>query len=206
VTRRPGLALALPATLTVLAGCVHLARGPEERYFVLRAVAEPAPAPAGARPETLLGLLPVRVPAALARAQLVSVTAPGELRLDPLRRWAEPLDEGVTRTLAENLAVLLPRHRVLRSPWPAAATLRARAVVDLRAFGPQADGAVRLEGSFTLLEAREERALARETFTLASPAGPAGGREAVEAMSALVADLARRVASAVEALPAPSAP
>jgi uncharacterized lipoprotein YmbA len=193
------------AGLVAASACVSLQRSPEARYFVLRPLAEPDSVPATGE-ETLLGVLQARIPDALDRPQIVALAAPGELRVDPLRRWAEPLDEGVTRTLAENLGALLPRHRMLRSPWPASAPLRARLAVELSAFGPQADGGVRLEGRFTILQPRDERALVRRTFALLRPPAAGGEAATVESMSALLADLARQVATAVEALPAPVAP
>jgi len=211
--RRPAAVTALFALAALVpAGCVSLRRSPEVRFFVLRALVEP-PAVLETPPAGQLGLLPARVPAALARPQLVSAPAPGELRVDPLVRWAEPLDEGVTRTLAENLGALLPRQRVLRWPWPAGASLRARLSVELQAFGPQPDG-VGLRGELTLLDPKSERALVRRSFALARPtlAPPASGggtrgrpgtaeRETVEAMSALLADLARLAAQSVAELP-----
>ena len=107
----------------------------------------------------------MRIPGALDRPQLVAWTAPNELRLDELQRWAEPLDEGTTRTLAENLAALLPRR-----PHPARALAgsrplpRCRVATELRVFGLQPDGEVRLEASFVLLAPKEERVLARRSF------------------------------------------
>jgi uncharacterized lipoprotein YmbA len=193
--------LVAASALAAGSGCVPVKRSPEARYLVLRAVAEPAAAP-GPNQESLLGLQPVLVPESLARPQLVTAAAPGELRVDTVLRWAEPLDEGATRTTAENLGALLPGWRVLRSPWPVSAPLRARLQVDIRTFGPRADGSVRLEGGFVILQPSEERALVRRTFSLSRPQ-PAGNA-AAEAMSALLGDLARQVASAVEALPAPT--
>jgi uncharacterized lipoprotein YmbA len=129
---------------------------------------------------------------------------PNELRIDEFLRWSEPLDAGLERTLAEDLGALLPQARVVRSPWPAAAVLRCRVSVDVRLFGPQPDGSVRLEGRFALLPARDERVLVQRPFaysrsvlaTVAADPAPA-----VEAMSDLVGDLAKDVAAAVASLP-----
>jgi uncharacterized lipoprotein YmbA len=196
--RNAVLLLAASAAAAAAAGCVSLKRSPEARYFVLRPLAEPAAA-RDTPEESLLGLYAVRLPGSLARPQLVTTVAPGELRVDPLQRWAEPLDEGATRTLAENLAALLPRFRVVRAPWPAATPLHARLSVEVRSFGPQPDGSAGLAGSYVLLDPRQERALERQAFSYARPLPPgSGGAAAAEAMSALLADLARRVATAVE--------
>lgn len=187
--------------LSALCSCVSFKRTPGARFFVLRSLIE-AKAPV-APVEGSIGLLPARIPLALDRSQLVAWTAPTELRLDELQRWAEPLDEGVTRTLAENLAALLPGDRILRWPWPSSASPRCRVAIELRVFGPQPDGAVRLEADVVLLAAQEERVLARRSFAEGRRPTAGGAAASVDAMSELLAELARRIADAVTALPAP---
>ena len=197
-------------------GCVSLKRTPEARFFVLRSLAEPPAAPPAGAPVTLVGVLPVRIPGYIDRPQLVSWTAAGELRIDEFRRWGEPLDVGFTRTLAENLSALLPEHRVQRGPWRSSVVPRCRVDVELRVFGPQASGEVRLDGGWALLPAEDERPLARGRSSLKrgplviGTAGDNPGGE-VEAMSELVAELSREIAAAVRVLPdeanaAPPAP
>jgi uncharacterized protein len=193
--------LALGCALA-LSGCVSLKRTPGARFFVLRALVEPQASPVPVA--GTIGLLPVRIPGALDREQLVTWTAANELRLDELRRWAEPLDEGVARTLALNLAALLPGDRVLRTPWPAAVAPRCRVASELSVFGPQPNGEVRLEASFLLLAPQQERVLARRAFSASRKPDTADVSAAVDAMSALVADLARQIAEAIAALPEPA--
>jgi len=196
----------LAAVLATGAGCVSLKRTPEARFFVLRSVAEPPAAPAGNVQRGFVGVMPVRLPGHLDRPQLVTWTAPGELRIDEFQRWGEPLDSGFTRTLAENLAILLPEHFVARSPWRASAVPRCRVVTELRVFGLQSNGEVRLDGRWALLPARGEQPLARGTASLgrgplaSGPTGVDPGAE-VEAMSELIAELAREITAAVRALP-----
>jgi uncharacterized lipoprotein YmbA len=189
-----------------LAGCVSLKRTPEARFFVLRAVVEPGEAPAAAAPiGSFVGLLPVRVPGHLERPQLVTWTGPGELRIDEYLRWAEPIDAGVTRALAENLDALLPAHPVARSPWPAAFTPFCRVRVELRVFGPQESGDVRLEGRWVLLPGKGDRSLVYRSASLRRPLPATAGGDAaasVEAMSGLLGDLATEIAAAIAALPA----
>jgi uncharacterized lipoprotein YmbA len=193
-----------------LGACVSLKRTPDARFFVLRSL---VPAPAASAelpsPEGVIGLLPVRVPGPLERPQLVVWTSPSEVRFDELARWAEPLDAGVARTLAEDLAALLPRHRIVRAPWPSSLAPRCRLATELRLFGMQQNGEVRLEASFALLAPKDERVLARRAF--AASRGPlARGRRGLEpgagvdAMSELLADLAKQMAAAIDALPPPT--
>ena len=198
--------LVLPGLVLGASGCV-LKRTPEARFFVLQSLAEPpASSPAGA-PASLVGVLRVRMPGYIDRPQLVTWTAPGELRIDEFLRWAEPLDAGITRTVAENLDALLPESHVVRSPWAAKAEPRCRVWLQLDLFGPQAGGEVRLEGRWAILPGREARPLATKAFDLRR--GPLSGdgkappdaSAGVDAMSELLADLSREIAAAVRALP-----
>jgi uncharacterized protein len=200
--RTPVAAVAL-----AVAGCVPLKRTPEARFFVLQPLATASASPAAGPDVGLVGVLPVRLPGHLDRPQVVTFTAPGELRVNEFLRWGEPLDSGITRTLAENLTALLPGHRVVRAPWTSAVLLRCRVAVDVRVFGPQTDGAVHLEGHWTLLPGNGEHPLARSPVSLqrgplATRAGAVDPGVGVEAMSELLADLSRQIADGVRALPA----
>ncbi|HSD29248.1 MAG TPA: PqiC family protein [Vicinamibacteria bacterium] len=204
--RRLSSPFLLAASAAALAGCVSLKRTPEARFFVLRSLAEPGtPAPQAPSSDPV-GVLPVRVPGYLDRPQLVTWVAPGELRIDEFLRWAEPLDAGISRTLAENLDALLPGRQVLRWPWPGSTPLSCRVRVALERFGPEASGGVFLEGAFVVLPPRGERPLARRPFALrreaqTRPAG-AGPAPGVEAMNELLLELSREVARAIQDLPA----
>jgi len=186
-------------------GCVTLKRTPEARFFVLRPLAEPPAAPQPPAAFRLVGMLLVRIPGYLDRAQLVTWTRPGELRVDEFLRWAEPLDAAITRTLAENLDLLLPESHVIRAPWAAGVKPRCRVRVGLTQFGPQADREVRLEGRYVLLPAGDERPFAVKPVSLRR--GPLAGPSpdpglGVEAMSELLRDLAREIAGAIREIPA----
>jgi len=200
----------VPTVVAILAasaagmGCVSLKHTPEARFFVLRSVAEPPQQPAVAGSGTVVGVLAARLPGHLERPQVVSWVAPGELRIDEYVRWGEPLESGFNRTLAENLALLLPEHRVVRAPWRAADSPGVRVAVDVRVFGTQPDGRVRLDGRWALLRDHGERPLAsglssHERGPLTTGAANPGAE--VEAMSQLVAELAGEIAAAIRALP-----
>ncbi len=188
-----------------LGACAPFQRTPEARFYVLQALVEPPAAPVAAG--RLVGILPVGLPGYLDRPQLVTEMAADQLRVDEYARWAEPMPAAVTRTLAENLASLLPESRVVRYPWPPGESMLCRVSVELRALAAQADGRVRLEGRWALLPDDGETPLVLRPISLRSgplPVGPGGVDPAagVEAMSELLADLSRQIAVAVQALPA----
>jgi uncharacterized lipoprotein YmbA len=189
--------------LAAHAGCVTLKRTSEARFFALRPVAEAPPDPPAKSTVSVVGVLPVFLPDHLERPQIVAWSGPGEVRIDEFLRWAEPLDSGVLRVVAEDLETLLPSHRVIKAPWPASTPLRCRVRVELVHFGPQPGGEVELSGRFALLPERSERALVSRAVDLrrdTTPGSSDAGR-AVEAMSSLLAELAGQIAVAIAALP-----
>ena len=195
----------------MVTGCVSLKRTPEARFFVLQSVVEPRPPTAGEAIVGIVGVEKARVPDHLARPQIVTWTSSNELQIDEFLRWAEPLDAGFTRTLAEDIAGLLPDHQVVLRPWSGHAATRCRVLVSLSAFGLQPDGMVRLEGRWALLPDRGGLALVQAPVSLqrgpVTSAGPEGSpTTGVDLMSELVADLSHQIADAILALPAEELP
>lgn len=192
----------------LLVGCVSLKRTDEARFFVLR-----AQAPSGSGNVTeprsgLVGLLPVRLPGHLNRPQLVTEDGPNEVIINEFARWAEPLEPALTRVVADNLATLLPDRQVMRSPFPARASLQCRILIEIESFAPQKSGEVRLEGRFVLLAPKDTRALALRQFRLRRgpvPVGSAGvnAEAGTAAMSELLLELAEQIAEGVRQLETP---
>ncbi len=197
--------LGLAAVVLAMAGCVSLKRTPEARFFVLESLVQP-PA-VGQEPVGIVGMETVLLPGHLARPQLVTWAGPNELRTDEFMRWAEPLEEGITRTLAENLAGLLPDHQLVVRPWSGRVRTRCRVKVALSLFGLQRDGTVRLEGRYRLLPDKGALAYALRPVSLSEgPIPMSEGDDAlpdpgVEAMSRLLESLSRQIAEAIQALP-----
>jgi len=199
--------LGLAASLLAAVGCVSLKRTPEARFFVLQSLVTLPPG--SAEPVGIVGVEPAVLPGHLERPQLVVWTGANEMKTDEFLRWAEPLKDGITRTLAEDLAGLLPDHQVVRRPWEGSVRTRCRVRVLLRTFGLQRDGKVRLEGEYRLLPdegalARVQRPVSLSEGPLPNPGSsdseaPAGAE--VEAMNRLLEELSREIAASIRALP-----
>jgi uncharacterized lipoprotein YmbA len=208
-TRNAG-AVALVGLALALAGCVSLKRTPEARFFVLQSEIEPPARPSEEAPLGIVGVEEVFLPGHLRRPQLVTWTAPNELSVDEFLRWAEPLEDGITRTLSEDLAALLPERQVIRRPWPGGTKARCRVEVVLKVFGLQRNGMVVLEGRWRLLPDDGQLALVQKPVDLER--GPlSGGGEGevitgVGVMSELIADVSRQIADAIRSLPEEETP
>ena len=90
--------------LVLLSGCVG--SSPASRFYLLEPIATSSAEPSRpARPT--LALTHVKVSHYLERAQIVSAAGKNTYQLNELHRWAESLDENMTRVMLQNLTQLL---------------------------------------------------------------------------------------------------
>jgi uncharacterized lipoprotein YmbA len=104
---RPLFALSL---LAWLAACGST---PQSDYYMLTAEARGEPAGGG----PALGIGPISIPDYLKTPKIVMNRNDHLLQLAEYDRWAEPLDSGVSRVVAVNLAVLMETTEVQTFPW-----------------------------------------------------------------------------------------
>ncbi len=83
------------------------------RFYTLTSMAVPDGAPA-TRCAVVVG--PVSVPTTVDRPEFVVQVAPNRVDIDEFNRWAGPLGDGIARTLAGDLAVLLGTPNVAVAP------------------------------------------------------------------------------------------
>lgn len=86
---------------------------PSSRHYLL--TAPDAPLPQGVTPS--VGVGPITVPEYLNRDSLVRRSDSNSLRISSTERWAEPLQDGILRVTALNLAGLLETENVRVYPW-----------------------------------------------------------------------------------------
>ena len=189
LTRSKLMRSALLLTLA-LAGCFG-ARADPSTFFQL----SPVPPPAAQSPVAAsVGLGPVTVPAYLDRLQLVTRLSDNQLDVNETERWAEPLDEGITRTLQVNLAALLPGSTYVRYPWYADEAPDYAVQLELRRFEGDGVGLATLEGTWSLSRGNE-RVGGRAVRIDETGAGPTR-TEQVATLSRLLATLSAEIATA----------
>ena len=161
------------------------------------------PPGAGAGTGTVtIGVGPVIVPGYLDRINIVTRTAADQVELSPYHRWAEPLDDGIARTLTEEIASRVPTERVVAFPWRGlvARALDYQVIVAMLRFDGRPGGDVTLDARWRLLAGNgKELALKRTTLT-ETAAGP-GYEPLVAAMDRALATLAQQIAIEIRATP-----
>ena len=96
--------------VSLLAAC---STSPRNEYY--RLTANVAAQPAG---ETLsLGIGPIAIPAYLERERLVYSLEGNRVQVAATAHWAEPLDAGIERVMALNLASRLDTQNLQTFPW-----------------------------------------------------------------------------------------
>jgi len=185
--------------LSSLAGCPSFSPQPDRsRFFALTAKAEADSAADSSGLEQLsLGVGPVRVPGYLDREELVTRVAQNRFEVAQNDRWIEPVEENLSRVLAQNLYTLLRIERVVRHPWPNGRRITHQVEVEIIRFEPTSEREAQLTARWTVVDVATKQPLATRTSFLKRPIQQESREAAVDAMSGTLADLSREIADAV---------
>lgn len=178
--------------LVALTGCALGSRSPAPNYYVLTPHATSIEQPL----DTKIGVGPVRVAPFLQNQHVVVRGGGPQLQTLERERWAEPLDQGIQRTLLQNLQTLTDA-KVRAFPWRQRAIPEYAVRIDVLDLDRLADGTARLEAIWyveNLQTGKMERSR-RELFTIAT--SDASVAALSQAYSELVLQLAQRVTKAL---------
>lgn len=168
----------------LLGGC---ATAPENHYYVLSADGPTAPSVRSSSEGNVM-LATLHLPGVLDRTQMVEGTGPHSVAVLEYDRWAEPLDQMISRVLADDLAA--------RSGSQAAAAGRDRHVaVEIDAFLADTAGVARLTGRWHELPRPDGAGTGIvRRFSFSTLVDPARREEVAATMSRLLGQLADQIA------------
>lgn len=193
-TRRFLIALSA-ATALLASGC--LGGSAPTRFYVL-APGDLAAVPAAGN--LAVGVGPVNMAGYLERPQIVTRPAADKIDLGDFDQWGEPLRDGITRVLADDLARQMPAAKIGIFPWTGPERFRYQVIVDVTRFDGPSGGDLVLEARWRILEAGGKE-VAVKTTRVTEPTGAPGYPGTVSAMSRALAALSRDIAQALVALP-----
>lgn len=150
--------------------------------------------------ELVIGVGPVELPAHLDRTQIVTQASQYRLVLKDLDQWAEPLKEGFTRVLAQNLSRLLNTNQIVRFPWRRPFTIQVRVTVEVLRFDTDVAGESVLAARWNILDGDGRKLLYSRTSTYRDQASGTGVEPIIAAMSRNLVELSREIAVSVLAL------
>ena len=192
---RRRVALGVLTASVLAAGC---STPPPLKFYTL------APTATSTAPPTssiIVAVGPVTVPSEVDRPEFVVSTGPNSVRLDDFNRWAAPLQDGLTRAIAENLVVILGTPRVVRFPQTLATEPDYRVAVEVRTFESTPGTSAALDAVWTVRRTKDGKSQTGRTS--AREAVVESGYDALAAAhSRAVARLSDDIARAMQALQA----
>ena len=191
--------VAMAASTIVLSSCSTPAA--PRRLYVLTPLTrvEPVFRVPGGRDVTI-GVGPVELPQYVNRPEIVTGQDSPVLQSAAVAEWAEPLRDGFTRVLAENLSLLLATERVAIFPWQSGVP-EYQVVVNVIQFLGQPGGDVALVTLWNLLGKQGQEVLVSKKSRFREPIGGQDYEALAAAMSRTVAALSRDIAAAISTLP-----
>ena len=159
--------------MMVLGGC---ARSQATNYYVLHSLQIQAPERrnAGMERDPVIGVGPVKIPEYLNRPQMVTRSTNNALQFAEFDRWAEPLENNLTRVLADNLSILVPSEHVAVFPWPKAVPVRYQITMEIIHLEKAPDGKIMLDADWNILGNGGDKLMVTKRSRLTVPAESAG--------------------------------
>jgi uncharacterized lipoprotein YmbA len=142
---------------------------------------------------------PVSVPAAVDRPEIVVTAGQNQVRLEEFDRWASPLQDEISRAVAENLVALLGTPRVTQSPRSSSADADYRVSIEVQRFDSMPGEAATLDAVWTIRRAKDDKSQTGRT-SLREPVREPGYDGLAAAHSRALARMSQDIADAVRSL------
>jgi uncharacterized lipoprotein YmbA len=182
--------------LAVLAGC---GVSPPARYYILTPVDNDTTTTLSG---PALGIGPVTLPAYLDRLEIAHRSGENELQYADMDRWAAPLKTTFSRTLADNLAAMLPTDRISLYPWTRSTRIDYQITVDVTRFDVDASGTVVLVAGWEVIRVDDGSIVSRRRQSYAEAVGSMSYPAIVAAQSRTLAFLSQDIVASIGQGPA----
>ncbi len=189
----------LVAVVLLLVGGCSVLRPREDRtrYFVL--TSEQGARGGAAPAAVVLGVDRIELPEYLVRPEIATRSETNQLQISDEDRWGEPLKDGFSRTLRDDLENQLGAGHVVAAPFDPAHRPPRILDVSVRRFERVLPDGVELEATWTLRDGASGAVLATEQAHLREAVAGNDSRATVAALSKALAALAAQVAAALRA-------
>jgi uncharacterized lipoprotein YmbA len=189
--------LILGVLVMVLLGC---ASTPPTRFFVLSSISgsEKIGSRMGERCFAI-GIGPVKLPEYLNQPEIVTRITQNEVTVDEFAKWAEPLEDNISRVLAENLSSLLCTRSIAIFPWKGGTPIDYRIDVHVIQMDGMLGKSASLDITWSIVDGtdRKKLPLITKRSTYREPTGGGDYGTFVSAQSRNLASLSREIAEMI---------
>ena len=146
-----------------------------------------------------IGIGPVKLPEYLNQAEIVTRITQNELRVDEFAQWAEPLEDNISRALAENLSSLLCTRSIAIFPWKGGIPIDYRIDVQVIQMDGMLGKNALLDMTWSITDGtdRKKLPLITKRSTYREPKGGGDYGTFVSAQSRNLASLSREIAETI---------
>jgi uncharacterized protein len=185
---------ALGAIAVLAAGC---STPPSHLYTLSRAPVAGAALPP--LPPITVVVGPVSIPAIVDQPQIVVTTGANSVSFDEFNRWASPLQNNISRVVAENLVTLLGTPRVSQFQQSLNLDADYRVAIEVQSFDSALGDAATLNAVWVVRRTKDGRAQTGRT-NLREPTSAAGFDALAAAHSRALARMSQDIADAIRAM------
>jgi uncharacterized lipoprotein YmbA len=190
------LRIAPIVTLSVVAAFIAAcASSPPSHFYTLSRTATP-----GATTSNLNVVVgPISIPAIVDLPQFVVSTGPNQVSLNEFERWASPLQNNISRVVAENLVAILGTPRVSLFQQSLNATADYHVAIEVQSFESALGEAASLNAVWIVRRTKDGKAEAGRTSVREPPADKSYDALAA-AHSRALAQMSKDIADVIRAL------
>ncbi len=148
-----------------------------------------------------IGIGPVRLPEYLVRKEIVTRTDANKIELGEYDLWGGSLQDDFSRTLLENLSLLLAGQPFSLYLWPGMGAVDYRVGMDVTRFDGIRGGDVILIAAWAIREGQSNKVVTVRNSRIQEPTGAQSYEAMVGGMSRALGRLSREIAEAIKGLP-----
>jgi uncharacterized lipoprotein YmbA len=146
-----------------------------------------------------VGIWRAKIPALLDRSEIVTRSGEHTIELADFHKWADRIDNSISRLVANELGRRLRTDHIVVSPWSSYTKNDYQVIMNIDRFDGELGGEIVFSGSWSLLNGEGNKELAREVFTYKEQAAGATYSDMIAALSKLTVQLATQIANVIAA-------
>ncbi len=143
---------------------------------------------------------PITIPTYLNQAKIATIADNHKLQIDQFNRWAEPLEDGLGRVLAENMAILLNTANVYIYPVGRDVSMDYQVKVAMSRFGADSKGTATLVAFWSIIGNDGQKVMSRRRSAITEQAASKDIDAIVAAQNNTLQKLSREIADVIQSL------
>jgi uncharacterized lipoprotein YmbA len=185
------------AGMFLVAGCVSVPSSREPRFYGIAALNEHEVKTVALSSDFAVAVSGIKIPGYLTRPHIVTQDEGHQMHFAQFDRWAEPLNEGMTRVIKENLSLILPSAQIISYPLDFPADAAFRVEMEVTRFELDLNGQLFLAVQWAVIDVGypKNTLIQRSEFRL--PVEHGKYSSAVNALSAACASLSGEISQGI---------